>query len=74
MLTTKCLRCTGAWDSRLAVVKWLNNKSHCEVTRHKGKQQYFFRGVFPEAGVATDADDSDSSVGQVQSKEKGDTF
>lgn len=57
------------WDPRLAVVKWLNNKSHRVVTRHKGKQQNYFRGVFPEADNATDTYDIDSSKGQVvQSK------
>ena len=49
------------WDPRLAVVKWLNNKSHRVVTRRNGKQQYYFRGVFPEADVASAADDNDSS-------------
>ena len=58
------------WDPRLAVVKWLNSKSHRAVTRHKGKQQPYFRGVFPEADDAADAvDDNDSSkIQSVQSK------
>ena len=57
------------WDPRFAVVKWLNNKSHRVVTLHKGKQQYYFRGVFPEANVATDADDIDSLKGQAVQSE-----
>ena len=49
------------WDPRLAIIKWLNNKSHREVMLHKGKQQRYFCGVFPEAD--TDADENDLSKG-----------
>jgi len=50
------------WDPKPAVLSWLKDKERRGRKRRKGKQQTYFKGVFPEADQpkTSKLEDSDS--------------
>ena len=50
---------TATWNPRLAVLKWLNLKTHREKTQKKAKFQPYFRHVFSETHEQESVSDED---------------